>query len=82
VNNINICFKDKDSVFLLFKMDKLGYEVSTGTTCQNKKEESRSVSVDALGDDCGASSLRISLGRWTTWGDVRGVVRAIDKVAK
>ena len=82
VNNINICFKNKDAEFLLFKMDKLGYEVSTGTTCQNKKEESRSVSVDALRGDCGGSSLRISLGRWTTWGEVRGLVRAIDKVAK
>lgn len=82
VNNINICFKDKDSEFLLFKMDKLGFEISTGTTCQNKKEESRSVSVDVLGNDCGASSLRISLGRWTTWGEVRGLLKAIDKVAK
>lgn len=82
VNNINICFKGKDAEFLLFKLDKLGYEVSTGTTCQNKKEESRSVSVDALGGDCGGSSLRISLGRGTSWGSVRGLVRALRKVSK
>jgi cysteine desulfurase len=71
VNNINICFKDKDSEFLLFKLDRLGYEVSTGTTCQNKKEDSRSVSVQALGGDCASSSLRITLGRYTTKGQVR-----------
>jgi cysteine desulfurase len=82
VNNINICFPGKDSEFLLFKLDKLGYEVSTGTTCQNKKEDSKSVSVEALGGDCASSSLRISLGRYTTMGDVRGLVRALYKVSK
>lgn len=79
-NNINICFKDKDSEFLLFKLDKLGYEVSTGTTCQNKKEDSRSISVEALGGDCASSSLRITLGRYTTKGQVRGLVRALGRI--
>jgi cysteine desulfurase len=82
VNNINICFTGKDSEFLLFKLDKLGFEVSTGTTCQNKKEDSKSVSVLALGGDCAGSSLRISLGRFTTKWQVRGLVRAIKRVCK
>lgn len=82
VNNINICFAGKDSEFLLFKMDKLGYEVSTGTTCQNKKEDSKSVSVQALGGECASSSLRISLGRFTTMRQVRGLIRAIEKFSK
>ena len=80
VNNVNICFKDKDAEFLLFKLDKLGFQVSTGTTCQNKKEDSRSISVDALGGDCGGSSLRISLGRRTSWGEVKGLMGVIEKV--
>ncbi len=82
VNNINICFKGQDSEFLLFKLDKLGYEVSTGTTCQNKKEDSRSVSVEALGSGqgCASSSLRISLGRYTKMRQVRGLVGAISKM--
>jgi cysteine desulfurase len=79
-NNINICFAGQDSEFLLFKLDTLGYEVSTGTTCQNKKEDSQSVSVKALGNDCASSSLRISLGRFTTMGQVRGLVRALGKI--
>ena len=82
VNNINICFEGQDSEFLLFKLDKLGYEVSTGTTCQNKKEDSKSVSVQTLGKGCESSSLRISLGRFTTMGAVRGLVRALGKVNK
>ena len=80
VNNINICFKDKDAEFLLFKLDKCGFQVSTGTTCQNKKEDSRSLSVDALGGDCGGSSLRISLGRETSWREVKGLVRALSNI--
>lgn len=79
-NNINICFPGHDSEFLLFKLDKLGYEVSTGTTCQNKKEDSKSVSVEALGNNCASSSLRISLGRYTTQGQLRGLARAISKL--
>jgi cysteine desulfurase len=82
VNNINICFLGQDSEFLLFKMDKLGYEVSTGTTCQNKKEDSRSVSVEALGNGCASSSLRISLGRYTTMGQARGLIRAIQRICR
>ncbi len=80
VNNINLCFQGQDSEFLLFKLDKLGFQVSTGTTCQNKKEESKSVSVDALGQGCASSSLRISLGRYTKMSDVKGLVKAISKI--
>ncbi len=80
VNNINICFPGQDSEFLLFKLDKLGYEVSTGTTCQNKKEDSKSVSVEALENNCESSSLRISLGRYTDMKDVKGLIRALKKI--
>ena len=82
VNNINICFKGKDAEFLLFKLDKCRFQVSTGTTCQNKKEDSRSLSVDALGDDCGGSSLRITLGKGISWGEVKGFVKALGRVCK
>lgn len=82
VNNVNICFQGKDAEFLLFKLDKLGIEVSTGTTCQNKKEDSKSISVEALGRGCASSSLRISLGRYTTKWQVRGLVRAMYKSFK
>ena len=49
---------------------------------ENKKEDSRSLSVDALGGDCGGSSLRISLGRYTSWGEVRGLIKALRRVSK
>jgi cysteine desulfurase len=80
VNNINICKKGKDAEFVVFQMDTLGVEVSAVTACQNVQEESRSYVVDALGQDCGASSLRISFGRHTTWSEVRKVVKLIQKI--
>lgn len=82
VNNINICIPGSDSEFLVFKMDVAGVEVSAVTACQNSEEESRSSVVDALGKNCGGSSLRISLGRGTTWGEVKKIVKTIQTVAK
>ena len=82
INNVNICIPKKDSEFLLFKLDVAGFEVSTGTTCQNKQEESRSYVVDALGEDCGASSLRISFGRFTKFSDVKKLSAVLKKVIK
>ncbi len=80
VNNINICFPGKDSEFLVFQMDVAGIEVSAVTACQNSQEESRSHVVDALGKDCGASSIRISLGRYTTWREVKKIVSVITSL--
>lgn len=82
VNNINICIPGADSEFLVFKMDVAGVEVSAVTACQNSQEESRSSVVDALGKNCGGSSLRISLGQGTTWGEVKKIVKIIQTVSK
>lgn len=77
-NNINMCFPGKEAEFLLFKLDVLGFQVSTGTTCQNKKEDSTSLSVKSIGkESCASSSLRISLGRYNTWSKVKEIVKNI-----
>lgn len=81
VNNINICIPGIDSEFAVFQADVAGVEVSAVTACQNSQEESRSFVVDALGKDCGGSSLRISLGQGTTWKHVRKIVQVIQKVS-
>lgn len=81
-NNINICLSGIDSEFALFKCDVAGIEVSTGTTCQNKQEDSRSYVVDALGKDCGASSLRISMGRYTKKSHVEKLIKVLGIIVK
>jgi cysteine desulfurase len=82
VNNINICFPSKDSEFVVFQMDVAGVEVSAVTACQNSQVESRSSVVDALGKDCGGSSIRISLGRYTTWREVKKIVAVLSATQK
>jgi cysteine desulfurase len=82
VNNINICIPGSDSEFLVFQMDVAGVEVSAVTACQNSQEESRSTVVDALGRDCGGSSLRISFGKNTIWREVKKIVEVLEKVCK
>lgn len=79
-NNINICVTGKDSEFLLFKFDVAGIELSTGTTCQNKQEDSTSYVVDALGKKCGGSSLRISMGRGTKKSHVKKFIKVLRKI--
>ena len=68
------------SEFALFKFDVAGIELSTGTTCQNKLEDSRSYVVDSLGNDCGASSLRISMGRYTKKSHIEKFLKVLSKV--
>ncbi len=79
-NNINICVPGSDSEFLVFKADVAGIELSATTACQNKQEESRSYVVDALGKNCGGSSLRISMGQGTTWRQVKKLVRVLHEI--
>ncbi|MEN9604326.1 MAG: hypothetical protein RJB39_11 [Candidatus Parcubacteria bacterium] len=81
-NNVNICLPGLDAEFLLFKFDVAGIELSTGTTCQNKQEDSRSYVVDALGNECGGSSLRISMGRGTTKRHVETFIKVLGKIIK
>lgn len=79
-NNINICLPGIDSEFALFKFDVAGIELSTGTTCQNKSEDSRSYVVDALGKDCGTSSLRISMGLYTKKSHIEKFLKVLGKI--
>ena len=80
VNNINICIPGCDSEFVVFQMDVAGVETSAVTACQNTQEESRSYVVDALGKKCGGSSIRISLGRYTTWREVKSIIRVLREI--
>ncbi len=66
-NNINLCFPDLDSEFAVLQFDAAGIAISSVTSCRNLSEDSTSYVIEALGrKDCAKSSLRISLGRFTT----------------
>src|ERR1035437_5020101 len=80
-NNINICFPETDSEFLVVALDVEGVSLSHSSTCRTLKEDSSSYVVSALGrEDCAGSSLRITLGRDTQKKDIDTLVVALRKV--
>ncbi len=80
-NNINICFPNLDSEFLVVALDVEGVALSHSSTCRTLKEDSSSYVVEALGrNDCAMSSLRITLGRGTQKKDTDTLIKALKKV--
>ena len=77
-NNINVCLKGIDAEFAVLKLDAKGIAVSSVTSCRSKKEDSSSYVIEAMGKgECSKSSLRITLGRYTTKSDIKRAVRVI-----
>jgi len=80
-NNINACFPGVDSEFLVVALDVEGIALSYSSTCRTLKEDSSSYVISALGrENCATSSLRITLGRQSTKGDIDSLVKALKKV--
>lgn len=80
-NMINICFPGTDAEFLVLKLDARGIAVSSSSSCQSKKEDSRSKVIAVLGNSgCDASSLRITLGRQTTKRDIAKLVSCFPAI--
>lgn len=80
-NNINFCVPDADGEFLVIKLDVRGIAVSSVTSCRNLSEDSSSYVIEAMGKpQCAKSSLRITLGRYTTAADIRLLLAALKQV--
>ena len=77
--NLNVAFADVDGETLLMALDDLA--VSTGSACTSATVEPSYV-LRALGvaDDLAASSLRLTLGRFTTTEEVDFAARRINEV--
>ncbi len=85
-NNINVCLEGIDAEFAVLKLDVAGISVSSVTSCRSKNEDSSSYVISAMynsdsGDsaDCSKSSLRITLGRFTTKDDISKAKTLISK---
>jgi cysteine desulfurase len=79
-NNANFCVKNLFAEFAVIKLGLYGVECSATTTCKNISEETRSYVVDQLGDNCGASSLRFTLGKFTKKADIDFALKQIKKI--
>jgi len=82
-NNINVCFKNLDAEFAVVSLDVVGISASYSSSCRTLKEDSSSYVVEALGrPECRNSSLRFTLGRETTQGDIDTLVEVLEKIVK
>ncbi len=83
-NNLNICLVGLDAEYAVLRMDALGYALSSVTSCRTLSEDSSSYVIEELYKDasCSKSSLRITLGRFTTEKEIQGLVEALLTVLK
>ena len=66
-NNINITINGVDNERLLMQLDEQGYIVATGSACSASNDEpSHVLKAIGLSDAQAQSSIRITLGRYTT----------------
>jgi cysteine desulfurase len=84
-NNLNICIPEIDAEFLVLTLDVLGVCVSSVTSCRTLSEDSYSYVVQEIaGEECSKSSLRITLGKYTTKSEIikagKLIVLAADRV--
>lgn len=82
-NIINVCFPGLDSEFAVIKLDHLGIMASAASACQSNAEENYSPTVSVLpdvGETCKRSSLRFSMGRYTTKKDIGILLSALEEI--
>jgi cysteine desulfurase len=79
-NNINICIKGLNSEFAVIQLDEEGISCSAMTACKSSSEEAKSYVVNALGNDCGTSSLRFSFDKNTTKKEIDYVIEKLSAI--
>ena len=80
-NNVNICFPDIDSEFIVVAMDVYGISASYSSSCKTLSENSSSYVIEALNKrECSMSSLRFSFGRETKKADIDFLLSILRKV--
>lgn len=81
-NNVNICIPGKDAEFEVLRFDAKGICISSVTSCRLKSEDSSSYVIEGIGKkECAASSLRITLGRFTTKGDLKFFLETLKQLS-
>ena len=81
--NINISFETEDAEMLLWKLDKKGICISTGSACSSGKAEPSHVLVSiGLPKEIANSSIRITLGDENTKEDIDYLVNALIEIVE
>jgi cysteine desulfurase len=82
-NNVNISFLDVEGEAMLLYLNEKGVYASTGSACTSKSLETSHV-LKAIGLPYEAShgSLRFSLGKHTTLGEIKYLLRIMPKIVE
>lgn len=77
-NNVHVGFDGQDNERLVLELDRLGFMVSSGSACHARSGDlSRVLSAIGLSTGQSRSSIRISMGRYTTGADVERLLSAM-----
>lgn len=82
-NNIHVTLPGLDNERVLLLLEQQGFLAAAGSACSASNEEpSHVLRAMGLSDEYARSSLRITMGRATTEADMRGLVIALEGIAK
>ncbi len=82
-NNIHATFKGQDNEYLLIALDQAGVMAAAGSACSASKDESSHVLLAlGLSDDDARSSLRFSIGKYTTSAEIDHTVALLARLIK
>jgi len=82
-NIVNFSFKGVEGEALVVQLDLLGIATSTGSACSSEKlEPSHVLLAIGLKPEKIHSSLRVSLGRWTTEKDINYFLKVLPQIVK
>lgn len=82
-NIAHVLVRGMESETLILQLDARGFGVSGGSACSSQSlEPSHVLTSVGVGADAAHGALRISMGRYTTQGDIDAFVRALADVVK
>ena len=82
-NNVHITLKGIDNERLVMELDERGYMVATGSACSASSDEpSHVLRAMGISEYAARSSIRITLGRFTTKEDCLELINNILTIAK
>ncbi len=80
-NNANLNFFGAEGEALLVALDQKGFAVSTGSACSSRSlQASHVLTAMGLSEETAHSSLRISLGKYTTEKEIDNLLAVLPKV--
>jgi cysteine desulfurase len=82
-NNVHITIRGIDNERMVMELDELGFMVATGSACSASSDEpSHVLKAIGLDEKAARSSIRITMGQYTTQKDCQNLINNIIAIAK